>query len=80
MTRKEIVDRYCLLASEVWAATIDPIHPNDCFCTSGGFWGSPSYSDEGFRNDGQALEFIERVVRAELARLEAEKPAEPIPF
>lgn len=80
MTRKEIIDRYCLLASEVWNRTIEPIHPNDCFCQAGGLWNSPSYSDDDFRNDGQALEFIERVVRAELARIDREKSVAPILF
>jgi len=67
MTRDEIIERYCLLASEVWNATTSPIHPNDCFCGKGGFWESPSYDDTQFRNDGKALEFIERVVREALA-------------
>lgn len=73
MTRQEVVERYCLLASDVWAATIEPIHPNDCFCQSGGFWGTGSYGEADYRNDGQALEFIERVVRAELSKLAVAK-------
>ena len=75
MTRQDIVERYCLLASEVWNATVDPIHPNDCFCQSGGFWGRGTYGESDFRNDGQALDFIERAVRAELKRIDDEKTA-----
>jgi hypothetical protein len=71
MTRNEIIERYCLLASEVWNARFDASTANDCFCQRGGLWDSKSYSDEDFRNGGEALEWIEKVVRGALVQAEA---------
>lgn len=70
MPRREIIKRFCILQSEVWRAVIDPIHASDCFCRQGGFWKSDSHArdEDGVRNDGQALEWIERVVREALTK------------
>lgn len=77
MTRQEVIARYCRLASDVWNAVGQAASPNDCFCGEGGLWRSPAYAStpSSYQNDGAALEWIERVVRAELARLDAEATA-----
>lgn len=70
LDRDAVVERLCALQGEVFDA-IGPEHPADCFCGKQGLWGAGNYGPtvaEGYRNDGTALEFIEAVVRKELAR------------
>lgn len=62
MKRKEVLERLCKLQGEV-AAHVGYDHAADCFCGQGGFWESPSYRESDYRNDGVALEFIEKAVR-----------------
>lgn len=63
----DVVERLCALQSEVANYLDDWSSAADCFCGRGGFWNATSgYGgtfEEGYRNDGKALEFIERVVR-----------------
>lgn len=60
---QECIRRLCQLHADV-VRVIDPLHhrPADCFCGESGFWPLSSPSD--YRNDGHALEFIERAVHA----------------
>lgn len=65
-----VVERLCRLQSEVH----DKLGANcaaDCFCRKGGFWGGETYDgafENGYRNDGRVLEFIEQAVREKLMR------------
>jgi hypothetical protein len=67
MKHTEVIERFCELHADVWRAVCDPCRPADCFCGNGGFWASREYdSDKDYRNDGEALEFIENAVREAL--------------
>ena len=69
----DVIARLCALHSEVWRAVIDRRSPADCFCGMSGCWGLEGYDPErDYRNEGLALEWIERVVREKLA--EATEP------
>lgn len=66
---QDIIDRLCLLQEEVFRHLGD-VNAADCFCGKGGFWRSDSYGgtfEQGYRNDGKALAFIENAVRAAIA-------------
>ena len=84
MTRAEIVERLCKLQAEVWDQLFDPAgHSADCFCGQGGFWRDPEggfsewYTEEnGFRNEGGPIEFIENTVREKLASLRGPAPTD----
>jgi hypothetical protein len=68
MEAKEIIERLCQLQAEV-QQKIGFEHSADCFCKQSGFWGAVDCGGthaEGYRNDGIALEFIEKVVREKL--------------
>lgn len=61
----DVAKRFCSLMGSVQEA-LGWSKAADCFCGRGGFWGTPRYGgtyDEGYRNEGEALEFIERAVR-----------------
>lgn len=71
MDAQEIIERLCKLQQEVWdAGHSGECDSADCFCGKGGFWASKSYGgrfEQGYRNDGKCLEFIEQAVREKLA-------------
>jgi len=70
MEAKEAIERLCKLQSEVQERVIGFDSSADCFCGEGGFWKSEGYGGtfaEGYRNDGKAIEFIERAVREKIA-------------
>lgn len=91
MNAADVIARLCLLQAEV-SRHIDPEshHAADCFCREGGLWPrgrSPLKGDydgteeNGYRNEGKSLAWIERVVherieteRTRQAALDAEKP------
>ena len=58
MTREEVIGRLCVLVSSVWR-TLDPGHvtASDCFCRDAVFGGVD------YRNEGLALDFIEKAVK-----------------
>ena len=66
MKPEEIIERLCLLQSEVnehmgWK------HSADCFCKKGGFWDMKN-PENYYHNEGKALEFIEEAVRKEMMK------------
>lgn len=67
----KIVERLCKLQEEVRAFLNDDL-PADCFCGEGGFWSSypddygPTH-EQGYRNAGSCVEFIEQAVREKIA-------------
>lgn len=70
MEAKEVIGRLCLLQGVV-TEHIGFDYAADCFCKESGFWSSDDYGgtfDEGYRNDGKALEFIEQAVREKIER------------
>ena len=70
MDAKEVIKRLCTLQSAV-REHIGFEHASDCFCKQSGFWGADSYGgtfEEGYRNDGIALEFIEKAVNEKIER------------
>lgn len=71
-----IIERLCILQSEVATHQGFMEHSADCFCKQGGFWVEDMrYSDEpygGWRNDGKALEFIEQAAREKIEREQTE--------
>lgn len=72
LSAADVIERLCKLQAEVYERTSDGCNAADCFCGKGGFWGTKSYGgtfEEGYRNDGKALEFIERAVREALGKL-----------
>ena len=72
MDAKEVIERFCVLQGTA-AAHVGFEHAADCFCKQSGFWGGDDYGGlfaEGYRNDGEALEFIEQAV---LEKIEREK-------
>lgn len=65
MEAKDIITRLCQLQAEVHAK-IGYDSSADCFCGGGGFWGTPDYDGSfanGYRNDGDAINFIEHSTR-----------------
>lgn len=70
MTRAEVIERLCKLQAEV-ASHVGYENAADCFCGHRGFWNSPSYKEADYRNDGVALEFIEKAVRTALGKGES---------
>lgn len=69
LSADDVIERLCKLQADVQDA-LGYQHSADCFCGRGGFWDVKGYGgtfDDGYRNDGKALEFIERVVRKALA-------------
>lgn len=69
LTRTAAIRRVCALTEEVADRQTGHDHPNDCICGLGGLWDSPGYVTEGgFRNSGEALDYIERAVRDQLNR------------
>lgn len=70
MDAKEVIGRLCKLQSEV-QETIGFDCSADCFCKESGFWKCDGYGgtfEDGYRNDGKALEFIETAVREKIKR------------
>jgi hypothetical protein len=64
----EVIERLCKLQEEV-QNHINDDGAADCFCRKGGFWHVKGYGgthEEGYRNDGDALEFIENAVREKI--------------
>lgn len=75
MDAKEVIVRLCKLQGEV-RDVIGCGTAADCFCMEDGFWGAEGYGgtfEEGYRNDGKALEFIEKAVREKIAGLACKK-------
>jgi hypothetical protein len=69
MNANEIIERLCALQQEVVDRHIGYGAGSDCFCGKGGFWKSEGYGgtfEDGYRNSGEALEFIEAAVREKL--------------
>jgi len=63
MKHTEVIERLCKLQGEV-AQHIGFEHASDCFCGKSGFWNAMGYDPEtDYRNDGVALEFIERATK-----------------
>jgi len=81
MTRKQVIARFCALQAEVAHGAIGHSTPNDCFCLNPAEGGlHERFETEGlWRSEGKALEWIERVVRAELNRLEVAVGDTPSP-
>lgn len=72
LNAQEVIERLCKLQGEVWNQISTGLDSADCFCRNGGFWGSETYGgtfEQGYRNDGDALEFIEEAVREKLAAM-----------
>jgi hypothetical protein len=70
LDRDRLIERLCALQEEVWKA-MGRGEPADCFCGKGGYWKTKEYGptyEEGYRNAGHALEFIERATWAALRR------------
>lgn len=75
----EAIERLCKLQAEVWHAHVVDSDSADCFCGGGGFWPKPGRRtqpgdydgtfENGYRNDGKCIEFIEQAVREKLAAL-----------
>lgn len=64
----EAIERLCKLQTEV-QYHLGNEGAADCFCGKSGFWGAEGYGGtfaEGYRNDGAAIEYIERTVMAAL--------------
>lgn len=70
LSAKDVIVRLCMLQEEVSAHLDQYQHAADCFCGTGGFWRSDSYGgtfEQGYRNQGKSIEFIENAVRAAIA-------------
>ena len=81
LSAKEVAARMCRLQEEVCSA-IGYDHPADCFCGQGGFWKVPSYDgtiENGYRNDGHVLEFIEAAVRDKIKSLQPQAAPKSAP-
>jgi hypothetical protein len=65
-TKDETIRRLCTLLHEAWCA-YDPsgIHPSDCFCGHGGM---KHAKPENWRSSGQALVWVEQLVRQALTK------------
>ena len=69
MNVDQIIERLCLLQEEVANRHVGYDEGSDCFCGKGGFWKRERYGgtfEQGYRNTGKALEFIEAAVREKL--------------
>jgi hypothetical protein len=65
-----LIRRLCVLQAAVAGDVLGYDHPADCFCGDDGFW---PYQDAGdYRNDGEAVAFIEA---ATWAAIETHKQA-----
>lgn len=67
---KDAIERLCKLQGVV-TEHIGYEYAADCFCGGGGFWGAKDYDGtfkNGYRNDGAALEYIEKAVAEKMAR------------
>lgn len=72
MNANEVIERLCALQQEVVDRYIGYEVSSDCFCEKGGFWkceGDAGTFEQGYRNSGDALEFIESAVREKLDRI-----------
>lgn len=72
LSAQEIIERLCKLQDEVWNQISNGLDSADCFCGKGGFWQSKDYGgtfEQGYRNAGEPLEFIEKAVREKLAAM-----------
>lgn len=69
LTADEVIERLCILQSEVCRAD-GCSHSADCFCGKSGFGPEHVRSSE-YRNEGVALEFIEKAVREALGKRES---------
>jgi hypothetical protein len=72
MNASEIIERLCALQQEVVDRHLGYGDGADCFCGKGGFWRCRGYGgtfEEGYRNSGKALEFIEAAVREKLDKV-----------
>lgn len=70
MDAKDVIERLCKL-QRVAAEHVGFDHSSDCFCKQSGFWSSDDYGgtfEQGYRNDGKALLFIEQAVREKIER------------
>jgi hypothetical protein len=68
LSAEDIIERLCALQQEVYQH-LDHDKAADCFCGKGGFWKSEEYGgtfDQGYRNSGECLGFIESAVREKL--------------
>jgi hypothetical protein len=77
---KEAIGRLCALVGEVYAARTTDAAASDCFCGTHGLWGVEGYDGThagGYRNDGEAVAFVERVVREALEKEKQERQADP---
>ena len=66
MTAAEVIERLCKLQAEVWH-TLGLHSAADCICGKSGF-GAEHLCSDSYRNDGEALEFIEKATREALAK------------
>ncbi len=78
LSQEQVIERFCRLTEEVVREVLGFKQPNDCFCGHGGFWGSEGYGgtyEKGYRNSGQALEFIEAAVREKIRQIKEREVA-----
>lgn len=71
MNASEVIERLCKLQEEV-QSVFEYQNAADCFCGKGVYWNMIGYDgtyDNGYRNDGKALEFIEQAVREKLSTI-----------
>ena len=70
MNAQEVIEKFCLLQ----AAALEHIgfdNSADCFCGKAGFWHCEGYGgtfEEGYRNNGAAIEFIRQALIEKIAR------------
>lgn len=68
MKHIEVIERFCALQAEV-AEHIGYDKAADCFCGKYGFWNVEGYNPEkDYRNDGAALEYIEKAIREKILK------------
>lgn len=68
MNVDEVIKRFCELQAKV-QEHLGYDNAADCFCQRSGFWGADGYGgtfEEGYRNDGAALSFIEKAVQEKI--------------
>lgn len=71
LSSQQVIERLCRLQALVFEKA-SGMDESDCFCGKGGFWGVADYGgtfEQGYRNDGRALKFIEEAVREKLERM-----------
>lgn len=75
MNAQEVISRLCRLQEQVYFRLgNEEMGSADCFCGKGGMWKSEGYGgtfEQGYRNDGKVLEFIEQAV---IEKLNRERP------